>query len=214
MNFFITNREIIKQNGKETIRENGREHAGDNLLFGTYDLIKKEFNLFPEPANLPETLYDNLNIKKTVNLKGSALFFKTLYDELSKPGKPLKAGEIEKGDVLFFIHGFNTDLQGVRDDFARLHKKYVENPDSTVKHIMIFTWPGRSPLIPLHYFDDKKDAIRSGEALARGFEKVTAFFKEFFLKDRNPLCNRNIHLMAHSMGNRVLKHVLLELDKK
>ena len=40
--FFITNREIINDgNGNEYIREDGKENAGDDLRFGTYDLASR-----------------------------------------------------------------------------------------------------------------------------------------------------------------------------
>lgn len=212
MNFFITNREIIINNGKsESIREDGREHAGDNLRFGTYEIGKRRFTLFPEPGAEVESLYRDMGAKNKDALKGSARFFRTLYDELTKPGEA--GGAAAKNDVLFFIHGFNNSLDTVRDSFAELNKRYVANARSPVKHIIIFTWPGRHPLVPYHYFDDKKDAIRSGEALARGIEKVIRFFKEFLHNGGNEPCNRNIHLMAHSMGNRVLKHMMLELKQ-
>lgn len=209
MNFFITNREIINPGlPGEHIREDGREHSGDNLRFGSYDLVKKTFTLFPEPQSAADSIYEDIKNKPIGSLSGSARFFRMIYDALcnvpaSKPN-----------DVLFFIHGFNTDLNGVRGAFSALNKRYVDNPNSPIKHIIIFTWPGRHPVLPYNYFDDKKDAIRSGEAFARAIDKVVRFFKEFFLVSRNPLCKRNINLMVHSMGHRVLKHMMLEMNDK
>ena len=170
MNYYITNREILKDGNIETIREDGREHASDNLRFGTYDIKKDLFSLFPEPESETDLIYSTIGNVESSMLKGSSRFFKEMWDELIKDNT---------GDVLFFIHGFNTDLEGVREAFKRLNDKYVTE-SSSIKHIVIFTWPGRSPAIPYHYFDDKKDAIRSGEALARGIEKLMKFFNEFF----------------------------------
>lgn len=207
MNFFITNREIITQpGGTEAIREDGREHAGDNLRFGTYDIPSRAFTLFPEPTRATDVSYASLAAHSPDELAGSARFFKILYDELRQPQAE------EKNDVLFFLHGFNTDLDGVRSAFERLHRCYVAPASSPVRHLMLFTWPGRSPQVPYHYFDDRKDAIRSGEAFARGIGKVIRFFKEFLSAGDNEPCGRNIHLMVHSMGHRVLKHMMLELQ--
>ncbi|MCA4894809.1 MAG: alpha/beta hydrolase [Cytophagales bacterium] len=207
MNFFITNREIITDsNGVESVREDGKEKAADKLRFGTY--ADGKFILYPEPDNELEGSYANLANKNVNDLKGSAHFFKLLYDELSKGGKNAK-----NNNVLFFIHGFNTNLEDVRSAFKKLQKLYVDNPKCPISHIIIFTWPGMSPKIPYHYFNDREDAIASGKALARGIEKVTKFFQTFLLADGNEPCNRSIHLMAHSMGNRVLEHVMLELKK-
>jgi len=88
----------------------------------------------------------------------------------------------------------------------------VVNPNCTVKHLVIFTWPGMTKKIPLHYNDDKKDAICSGKCLARGITKLEDFFRLFLVKAGNPACNRKIHMMVHSMGHRVLKHMLLSLN--
>lgn len=204
MNLFITNREIIKNGNIETIREDGREHAGDNLRFGSYSIDDRKFTLFPEPEKDTDLLYSNLSSTNSTTLKGSALFFKQLYDNLIQ----------DEGDVLFFIHGFNTDLNGVRDAFARLHDRYIANSKSPIKHLIIFTWPSRHPIVPYDYVDDKNDAIRSGEALGRCFDKVMNFLITLLKVEGNQPCTRNIHLMAHSMGNRVLKHMLLNLKTK
>lgn len=212
MNFFITNREIINKAGVESVREDGREHASDNLRFGTYSITSEKFTLFPEPKKEEDTTYQNLAKKTITELKGSAKFFRMLYDELIKVNTEGK--NAAKNDVLFFIHGFNTDLKGVRSAFRTLNDCYVKDPKSPIGHLVIFTWPGKSPDIPYHYFDDKKDAIRSGEAFARAMEKVIHFFKEFLLNAGNKPCNRNIHFMVHSMGHRVVKHMMLELTNK
>lgn len=208
MNFFITNREIIKgKGGKESVREDGKENAADKLRFGIYR--KGVFELFPEPDSELDAIYADADDADPKTLKGSARFFKTLYDELIKGGEKTKSN-----NVLFFIHGFNTDLDGVRSAFDWLQSSYVDKPGSPIRHIAIFTWPGMAPLIPFHYFNDRNDAIHSGEALARGIEKVTRFFREFLHGGEHDPCNRDIHLMVHSMGNRVLKHMLRELERK
>jgi esterase/lipase superfamily enzyme len=210
MNFFITNREIITDaNGNESIRPDGKENAGDDLRFGTYDIATRAFTLFPEPKNLEEIVYQNLAKKNVDELKGSAKFFKIIYDQMVNAS----AENATVNDALFFIHGFNTDLNGVRSAFKTLNECYV-NANSPIKHIIIFTWPGMHPKIPLHYWNDEKDAERSGATLARGIEKVTRFFREFFVNTRNPVCKCNIHFMVHSMGHRVLKHMILELKNR
>ena len=131
MNFFITNREILTDaQGKEYIREDGREKASDNLRFVTYDSAGQSFSLFPEPANATESIYEMPANKATEKLVGSARFFKELYDQLI-------ADTEAKNDVLFFIHGFNTNLDDVRSTFERLHKYYCQSQQSPIKHIII-----------------------------------------------------------------------------
>lgn len=208
--YFITNREIILKNRKETIRPDGKERAGDNLRFGTYDMGNKEFTIFPEPNSEADLVYRNLKPDgNTNNLKGSSRFFKELYDAMSED-----APDAAEGDTLVFIHGFNTNLKSVEEAFESLHKHYVLPGDNPIKHLVILTWPGQKRDIPLHYRNDALDAERSGMAFARGMEKLLDFFFQFLSpKTGNPDCGRKIHLMAHSMGNRVLKHMILELLK-
>ncbi len=201
MNLFITNREIVTVGTSEIIRPDGLEYAGDNLRFGEY--IDGKFILFPEPKTETEIMYNQLHNTNITDLKGSSRFFKQLYDELIA----------EEGDVLFFIHGFNTDLNDVKNCFDRLNQRYVVK-DSPIKHIVIFTWPSKSPDIPLHYRNDSRDAERSGITLARCFDKLILFFRQFLKQEQNLPCKRNIHLMAHSMGNQVLEFMLLSLPHK
>lgn len=214
MNFIITNREIIKNSGAESIREDGGEQAGDNLRFGTYDLQSRRFTLFPEPKNALQTLYAPSGYKPPENYAGSAQFFRVLYKEMSAPVIFKTPFNVEKNDVLFFLHGFNTDLNGVRSNFETLHKKYVEDKNSPIAHIVIFTWPGRHPKIPYHYFDDQQDAKRSGAALARAIEKTHAFMRDYFSDDKHAPCKRRINLMVHSMGHQVLQSAMSNLKIK
>jgi len=91
MNLFITNREIYTNpDGSEFIREDGKENAGDNLRFGKYE--NKKFILFEEPKYESETIYQDILLKERDELKGSARFFRELYQELLEC-------DIKKGDV-------------------------------------------------------------------------------------------------------------------
>ncbi len=223
MLLFVTNREIIGSNFKEVksgeklikipqtefIREDGEENAGDNLRFGTYDLKAKKFNLFPEPYMEEQMMYSAGN-KVNPPAFGSSAFFHAAYEEFRSTSGKIPG----KSDVLFFIHGFNNDLNMVRDSFEKLHKMYVVPKESPIAHIIIFTWPGMNKSIPYHYFDDRKDAVRSGLALYRGMGLFRKFLTSFLVKAGNPDCNTRIHLMAHSMGNRVLKETMLEYERR
>ena len=206
--YFITNREIISKNGKEAMRPDGKERAGDNLRFGTYDIGSKSFEIFPEPKSEADLAYRNLDPNANPDqLFGSSRFFMELYDAMKKDG-----ADAPEGDTLVFIHGFNTNVESVQQAFHSLHKHYVEPGNNPIKHIIIITWPGQTKNVPLHYRNDANDAERSGKAFARGMEKLIDFFKLFLNpKTGNEACGRNLHLMAHSMGNRVLKHMVLEL---
>ncbi len=210
--FFITNREIVTKNGNEKVRKDGREKAQENIRFGYYELESSadtvdKFTLF-EDIQLQSNEVTEYSSSKFRG-KGSHRFFSELFE--------LMSGE-DGGDVLVFVHGFNTDLEGAGKNIETLHEQYVKNNYSPVKHIVIFTWPGMAPLVPLHYREDGKDADRSGDELLRAVRMLLQFFREFFYPGdtENPPqpCDRKIHLMAHSMGNRVLRSMMKHLKEE
>jgi esterase/lipase superfamily enzyme len=215
MLYFITNRQVNKdENQLETLRDDGKDHpAGDNLRFGEYisnaTTVKEAFSLYPELTTGKQE--DDVFKKDPTELKGSAKFFRSLYEVMrNAPAK--------KGDVLFFVHGYNTSLATLRENFTELKKRYITT-DSPVSAIVIFTWPSiGGKALPLHYYNDKMDAFRSGHALARAIEKFYLFItqmKEAQKKEPGmfPDCNRSIHLMVHSMGHQVIRMAFEHLNK-
>ncbi len=215
--FIITNRLIEIQNGQERIREDGKEEARDEIRFAEYDTDTQEYNLFPEPQSPialdrvrynyqivdgnDDVLLDENNSQVAINtLHGSARTFIGLY-------KSLKQSTEE--DVLFFIHGFNTDLNDALDALQDLHEKYVENDSNAIQNIIMFTWPAMSSL--LEYRDDYRDAELSGYSLVRVFFKLETFYQDFIMVSGNERCNRNIHIMTQSMGAVVLESMLNNL---
>lgn len=215
--YIITNRLIETRNGQERIKEDGTEEARDEIRFAEYDTDTQKYNLFPEPQpQIPldrvrynyrivddndDVLLDENNNQVAINtLHGSVATFVGLYQSLK---------QTTEGDVLFFTHGFNTDLSGALDALQSLHEEYVENNTNTIQHIVMFTWPAMSSI--LEYRDDYRDAELSGYSLARVWLKLETFYRDFFVESGNKRCNRNIHIMTQSMGAVVLESMLNNL---
>jgi esterase/lipase superfamily enzyme len=221
LHYIITNRQILTDDNGEYIKEDGGEMPSEELRFGTfdssiYDMSEKNcrqaITLFPDitapaatpsvPVNQPQVYSQSMLQTDTKTLDGSKRFFSELFHNM-------KAVE---GDLLFFIHGFHTDLPGALQSICDLEAKYI-NSDSPIKHIVSFTWPAMDKL--LRYRDDAKDAELSGFTLARCYLMMIDFFKAIFSagSSENPVepCGNNIHLLAHSMGNRVLENMMIEL---
>ena len=212
--YIITNRAIETRNGRERIKEDGREEARDGIRFAEYDTETREYNLFPEPqpqisldgvrynyqiveGNDDVLLDENNNRVAIDTLHGSVRTFIGLYRSLK---------QVPEGDVLLFTHGFNTDLNDALDALQDLHEKYVENDSNAIKHLVMFTWPAMSSI--LEYRDDYRDAELSGDSLARVFLKLETFYRDFFVARGNERCDRKIHFMTHSMGAVVLESML------
>jgi esterase/lipase superfamily enzyme len=205
--YIITNRRVTNN----TINNDGKEEASDEIRFATYDIVSKKVTLTKDFKGgnhssilipTPENPYLGILNKKKENLAGSAFMFRDLYDKMLA----------EKGDVLFFIHGFNTDFDDSLGNIEMLTQKYIKK-GSPIKHIVMFSWPARSNL--LRYRDDARDAEQSGFALGRAYQMLIDFFRAIFGYDPNkpeaPICNNNIHLMCHSMGNRVFENMVKSL---
>lgn len=204
--FIITNREItirpknksnyVKVNQNEYLRTDGRELATENLRFGTVSFKTKRST--PQVEIFEESDYEELSMEMKNSSLPSHTFFRELYTSM-------KGEEIYCGEVLFFIHGYKSDLDISLETVKKLHYRYVENEDSPIKKIVLFTWPAMGKV--LKYRNDARDAKASGYALVRAMRKYSAFLEEYITKQQD--CKQRIHLMAHSMGNRVL-HAMME----
>lgn len=209
--YLITNRLVEVKNGKEVIRSDGKEEAQDELRYGrvTFDPSKKKPNfdidLFEDLTEEEAKTYYETGQLPTGKQLGSHVLFEDLYTKM------VNVEPNEAADVLVFVHGFKSDLDGTLETLHELHEKYVMHPDSPIKHIIMFTWPARSNV--LRYRDDARDAVKSGYALARSYQFLKSIYQEVFAgrRHRRPLCKQRMHLMCHSMGNRVLESMFREL---
>ncbi len=221
--YFITNRKTGIRDGQEFVMPDGEEEASDNLRFGEiyFNLegkLEEAYVLKPEHTDPEKKAFLGPNGGEPVdptdkmihseeeiaNVLPSTQLFHQMYDQ----GLEEKENE---GHFLFFVHGYATDLEGAAQTLRELHKAYVEPEDSPIKHLILFTWPAMDK--KLEYRDDARDATQSGYTLARLFLKVQRFFRLVYRENglNEGFCMQKIHLLCHSMGNRVLEAMLLEL---
>lgn len=170
--FFITNREVSQKGDKnylktktgEYIRIDGREPALQTFRVGSYTFEdgKKEVSLFPEPA-LNHQAGGNANPDSAfLDSLGSGKLFRDLHIEMSEETDNF-------GGLLFFIHGYNNDLNDALEHIEKLHEKYIALDDGGISHIVLFTWPSEGNVF--QYRDDNRDAEDSGVVLARVLQK-------------------------------------------
>ncbi len=135
-------------------------------------------------------------------LPGSKRLFKSLYDSMH-------AAPEDKGDTLFFIHGFNYSWCDALTHLHQLHKVYVEPPESPIANILYFSWPSWGKMTK--YKKDQQIAQPSGYLLGRFFAKAIQFYRDFFAPHDGHgahFCGRRIHIGAHSMGNQVFQEFI------
>ncbi|NOR46384.1 MAG: alpha/beta hydrolase [Candidatus Delongbacteria bacterium] len=163
----------------------------------------------------------NLDIDETGDWYASLRIACELFERAQK----------EKKSILFFVHGYNNDVEDVM--------KVAEDLEKTHGVIVVpFTWPangGGAVTGTLAYKSDKSDARASEGALNRAVGKLQYFHTLFvsghkkilqakanqkhknnyeaaqalFSKLMSIECSTTINLLCHSMGNYVLKKTLL-----
>lgn len=125
--------------------------------------------------------------------KGSMALFDQLRGDMKSCGR----------DTVIYIHGFNNDFDDSIQEGAELARvlgyKY---------NVVVFSWPSNGKT--LGYYPDRHDAEMSGLGFARGLLKFKEFISQLSKEDA---CERKMHLIAHSMGNYVLRHALQKMKQ-
>jgi len=119
---------------------------------------------------------------------GEDVFKRSVRDLLSEPGR--------ENDVLLFIHGYNTNFKEAAQRTAQLSFD-LDFPGAP----MFFSWPSRGGFA--RYLIDDASIDKSKDT-----------FEDFLMTVLQDLGARNVHVIAHSMGNRVLMEALSRVAKK
>ena len=227
--FILSNRKILNEDGKQSF--SNEEYSVPNFRIAKCNFdrwieptkaeIKKkdytgrkilDYKLLSEPEirgyqQVLEVLRKEKNLGESkltsANLGGTQRMFYDLYKEMSATK--------EHSDVLIFIHGFAYTFDDELKAICALKKMYIDDPKCPVNHILFISWPASSTVFPLTYFDDKAASINSGNSLLRLFYLYTQFLKDIFSDGGLNPCNQRIHIIAHSMGNRLLQSMLYSL---
>jgi len=108
--------------------------------------------------------------------------------------------------ILLFIHGFNSlPEEKIFPRTELLQSLFNQQQLGSILVIPII-WPCDNELgIVQDYWDDEKSADMSAFSLARALCKFTEWST---LQSKENLCLKRINILAHSMGNRVLRESL------
>jgi esterase/lipase superfamily enzyme len=133
------------------------------------------------------------------------------YWEIGSPGFFARLKDLP-GDtqILFYIHGFNnTPEENIFPRAKRLQELLDELGDPGLAHVVPLIWPCDDDhilAIADDYWDDERAADQSGAAFGRMLGKFDGWRRnKAQLEDP---CTRRINVLAHSMGNRVLRNAL------
>jgi esterase/lipase superfamily enzyme len=204
--YFATNRQPIGNN------DFGSDFSPDglaNLRFGRAEVTGTDFNQITVTV-APENLFLN------PPLLGSETIFQEVRQRMKK----------DAADLLLFIHGFNTPFRNALRSAAQIYQVLTATNDPLsagkppLRLIMfVFSWPSDGSMLLTNpnsrdvvaYKNDRLDALASGAAFARGFLKLNDFINAATTPEEQ--CNQRLHLLAHSMGNYVLRSAVQEMRK-
>lgn len=206
--YFATNRKPNRQSNPDDF---GSEFSPDglaNLRFGKAEVTGRNFSQISV-----EVARENLDARRPI--LGSQVIFQEAQEKVKQ----------ENLETVIFIHGFNVSFKEGLQSAAQLEKLLTEpNPmdKGTPLKLMVvlFSWPSDASLLltsasraktAIAYRNDRMDAEASGTAFARAFLKLSDFVADL---NEEEACHQRIHLIAHSMGNYVLRHALQEVQKQ
>jgi esterase/lipase superfamily enzyme len=116
---------------------------------------------------------------------------------------PLSRGEFQEQvtdkDILIYVHGYNTSFE-----FAVLRGGQLQHDLQFPGRTVVFSWPSSGTLTG--YTADEEQSARSVGSLVQVFEEIHQVIVRF--------PERRIHVIAHSMGNRVLLAAVREWELK
>lgn len=150
----------------------------------------------PAPEVIPGVTTSDADAEK---LLGSQAVFEELRQKL------LVAGKAKGGvDLILLIHGYASSFHNALERAAEIKRAYATRQRAV--EVAVFSWPSDGSLTPLiAYKSDRDDARNSAKAVARAL----LFFFDYLNKIATAdMCNARLHLLAHSMGNYVLRQAL------
>ena len=174
-------------------------------------------NRFPK-QNIESEIGRKFNFELKNNAPSNSVFFcekgkgKT-HKEIGSLEFLRRIKESKYRQILLFLHGFSNLPKDVFRMAAELQKLC---DDKRRKEVLVvpLIWPCDKDLgIVKDYWDDQKSADQSGYSFSRVLEKFLAWRNS---KENNPEvapCLKRINLLAHSMGNRVLRQTLASWNR-
>lgn len=219
--FIVTNRQLIEEaSGMDQLGPRPNEKGSNELRVVEANRKGKRWTI----SILPDEL--TAELKKKADIKDKD----TLYASHYAAAMVLKQARRQKKNLLFFVHGYNNDINVILNRAADLEQTYGVI-------VVCFSWPARGGGVrgTLSYRQDKRDAKASIGAFERfliiartRLDSLNEHAKDEAIKkaekkhpenneardaefqklmDRS--CPVRINLMLHSMGNYLLKHTVL-----
>lgn len=115
--------------------------------------------------------------------------------------------------ILLFIHGFSNMPNEVFEKAQEL-QTLCDSKSANEALVLPIIWPCDSDLgIVKDYWDDQKSADFSAQSLSRALSRFLQWRESAANAPETDPCLKRINVLAHSMGNRVLRETLRVWDQ-
>jgi hypothetical protein len=230
--FLVTNRVIGRGSSTSVFGETPSPKGPNELRLLEVNKAGKKWKVGPVNDELPVERVKELNKAYGLDLDTK----QTWHGSLEVACKVFDQAKKENKSILFFVHGYNNDVEDVLKAACEIEVLYNAI-------VIPFTWPANGGGVltgTSAYLSDKSDARASSGAFNRFVQKIHFFHsllsqanltmikKKVDLKYKgkdNPMaaaelysellakeCKVKINLLCHSMGNYLLKHSLMTSD--
>jgi esterase/lipase superfamily enzyme len=199
--YFATNRNPKPVGNPRDFGKDFNEHGLGALRFGHAARTDDGFDLVLAPENLVKDAE-----RKQRDGKGSKFGSLSVFSDVRK------AMADNSSDTIVYIHGYNVTFQEALEAAATMQRNFQALHGGKGVNVVLFSWPSDGSMMPyVAYANDRQDAVASGPAFARGFLKLAEFLRGATPEES---CDQRVHLVAHSMGNYVLRHALQEVIRQ
>lgn len=115
--------------------------------------------------------------------------------------------------ILLYIHGFSNLPDDVFEAAAEFQELCRNNDEKEVLVVPVI-WPCDNDLgVVKDYWDDQKSADSSATSLSRALSRFIEWRESNLNAPDSDPCLKRINVLAHSMGNRVLRETLQAWDR-
>lgn len=131
---------------------------------------------------------------------------KNKYTELGSIKFMSKLKQSKVKQILLYIHGFSNLPEPDIFPRVKMLQKLFDDKEKNLVEVIPLIWPCDNDIgIVKDYWDDQKAADKSAYSFSRALQH---FMKWRDKQSESDPCMKRINILAHSMGNRVLRETL------
>ena len=164
-----------------------------------------------EGARIEFPLHDNrVSQRMTFCLRQK----KDHYQQLESDAFFQQLSNLTHGHILLYIHGFNnTGEQEIFPHACLLQELFYQSPEMPEVYVIPLIWPCDDQSI-WKLVDDYLDDQHAADASPPAFSEFFSLLEQWQQQESGKGKERQLHVLAHSMGNRVLSNALLARSKQ